>query len=593
MTVQQQRAERLSQNIAIIEDLGSRLGKILATKKPMNTDMAIPNTDFLARTGLAYMSDMVTNPGKVMEDQIDYWSRSLQIWSELSKSGVAMQEGDPSGPDESDRRFAHHQWQNHPYFIAIRKQYDLNARKLQETVGGINDINDKDRERLEFAMQQIVDMMCPTNFFPTNPEAIERALETDGQSLIDGLSNLIRDLERHDGELQVTLADPDAFEVGTDLATTDGQVVYRNRLMELIQYSPTTEQVHEIPLLIIPPWINKYYVLDLKPKNSFIKWAVDQGYTVFVISWANPDASYRDIGLDSYMNDGPLQAFPIIQAITGAEKVNTIGYCIGGTLLAMTLAYLAKFETNPVRSATFFTTLLDFDETGELDIFLNEDFINGIRSEADSKGFFPSVHMARTFSFLRANDLVYGPAIRSYLLGEKPPAFDLLYWNGDSTNMPARMTLDYLEDICLNNALIKGRFRVNGQTLSLKDIKVPIAAVACEKDHLVNWEASYRGLRHIGSRSKRFILAESGHIAGVINPPGKKKYGFHTATRFPTNPQTWRDNADFTRDSWWDCWHQWQSTKSGKLQAPPPLGNGAYPPLEPAPGSYVKMRPAS
>ncbi len=587
MTEQQQRAERLNENIATIEDLSRRLGRILSERKPVSNEIAMPGTDFFARTGLAYMKDMMTNPGKVMEDQIDYWSKSLQIWSELSKA--------PSGDDgnraehaETDRRFMHHQWHTHPYFAAIRKQYDLNTQKLQKSLEDVDDLKDSDRERLEFVTQQVIDMMCPTNFFPTNPEAIEKALETDGQSLVDGLGNLVRDLERNDGELQVTLADPDAFEVGVDLATTEGRVVHRNRLMELIQYSPTTEEVHAIPLLIVPPWINKYYILDLKPKNSFIKWAVDQGYTVFIISWVNPDESHRDIGMDTYMNEGPLEALGIIQDITRSKEVNTIGYCIGGTLLAMTLAYLAKFATNPVRSATFFTTLLDFDQTGELDLFLSQDFVDGIGSEAENKGFFPSIYMARTFSFLRANDLVYGPAIRSYLLGEKPPAFDLLYWNGDSTNMPARMTREYLEEICLNNALTKGTFRVNGQTLSLRDIRMPIAAVACENDHLVNWAASYRGLKYIGSRSKKFILAESGHVAGVINPPGRKKYGYHTASTFPASPRTWRENARFTKDSWWTCWHEWQSGKSGRKQGPPPLGNEQHKALAVAPGSYVK-----
>ena len=587
---EEQRADRLRQNIANIEDLGKRLGSILAEKEPLNSDLAMPGADFFARTGMAYMQDMLSNPGKVFEDQVEYWGKSLQIWSGMPKTSEPGGETTGAEVKEKDRRFQHHHWHNNPYFAALRQQYDLNSAMLQKSFGDVEGVDTSDQRRLAFVVQQVIDMMCPANFLSTNPEAIEKALETDGQSLVDGLQNLVNDLERNNGELHVTLADPDAFQVGKDLAITKGSVVYRNDLIELIQYEPMTEKVKEVPLLIIPPWINKFYILDLKPGNSFIRWAVQQGYTVFVISWVNPDQSHRDVGMDTYMNEGPIKAITAMQDITGSEQVNVVGYCIGGTLLAMTLAYLGQTGKNPVRSATFLTTLLDFTDTGELDVFLKPDFINGIKEEADIKGFFPSLYMARAFSYMRANDLVYGPAIRSYLLGEKPPAFDLLYWNGDSTNLPARMATEYLEEICMANGLIAGTTKVNGCRLSLKDIRIPLIAVACESDHLVNWKSSYQGIQKIGSRSKRFILAESGHVAGVVNPPNKKKYGYYSNNRFPQDVDKWREDAMHTRASWWECWHQWQIRRSGKLQSPPPVGNKTYNAFQPAPGSYVNIR---
>jgi polyhydroxyalkanoate synthase len=447
-----------------------------------------------------------------------------------------------------------------------------------------------EKQRLTYFSSQIIDMMSPTNFLATNPDALEKAVATEGQSLIDGLENLISDLEANNGELVVKLADDSAFEIGRNIATTPGKVVFRNKMMELIQYEPTTETVHATPLIIFPPWINKYYILDLKEQNSMVKWLTDQGYTLFIVSWINPDATYRDIGMEDYITDGYLTAFEEVKTITDQKQVNVVGYCIAGTTLSLTLSLMKQRGDTSVKSATFFTALTDFGDQGEFTPFLQNDFIDGIEAEIADKGILPSVVMARTFSFLRSNDLVYTPAIKSYMLGETPPAFDLLYWNGDGANLPGKMAIQYLRGLCQRNELATVGFDLSGHHLVLDEVDVPICAIACETDHIAPWKDSYRGVQKMGSADKTFIMTQSGHIAGIVNPPSKKKYGHYTNKDLTLDHADWLEGAKFHEGSWWPRWDKWLSKQSGKQVNARIPGDSSHPVLCDAPGTYVVVK---
>jgi polyhydroxyalkanoate synthase len=435
-------------------------------------------------------------------------------------------------------------------------------------------------------------MLAPTNFLATNPDALERAIETDGQSLVDGLGNLVHDLERNEGELIVRLADETAFRVGENIATTPGEVVFRNRMFELIQYTPTTPEVHETPLLIFPPWINKFYILDLKAQNSLIKWIVDQGFTLFVVSWVNPDPSYNDTTLTDYVEEGFLTAVREVKAICGTPVVNAVGYCIAGTTLSLTLALMEKHGDRSVNSATFFTTLTDFSDQGEMAVFLDDDFVDGLERQAREKGILEAFYMSRTFSYLRSNDLIYGPAIRSYMMGQTPPAFDLLYWNGDSTNLPAAMAIEYLRGLCQSDRFATTGYPIAGETVHIADVKVPLCGIACETDHIAGWKSSYRGFQKMGSSDKTFILSESGHIAGIVNPPSKGKYGHWVNKELALSPEDWLQAAEKHKGSWWARWGEWLATRSGPMIPAREPGDAAHPPIAPAPGTYVTAVPA-
>ncbi len=596
MTTEQQDAganlEKLNANLAKVEELTQRLVAAISHKRHVDPSLQGPGQDLFMKAAAAYFAEMMSNPSKILEHQIGYWGKALKHYVDAQQQLVKGKLTEPP-PDHTpkDRRFANPLWETHPYFNYIKQQYLLSAEAIEKAVRDLDHLDPRDKKRVEYFSRQIVDMFSPTNFLGTNPDALAKAVETDGQSLVDGLENLVRDLEANEGDLLVTLADKNAFRVGGNLATTDGSVVFRNRMFELIQYAPTTETVHRTPLVIFPPWINKFYILDLKPQNSLIKWIVDQGFTLFVVSWKNPDASYADVGLDTYVEEGYLEAIAHAKAITGEDKVNVTGYCIGGTTLSLTLALMHKRKDTSVRSATFFTTLTDFSDQGEMTVFLTDDFVDGIEKEVKQKGVLESFFMSRTFSYLRSNDLVYGPAIRSYMMGEAPPAFDLLYWNGDSTNLPARMSIEYLRGLCQGDRFAQGGFDLLGETLTIRDVRVPLCAIACETDHIAAWKSSYQGVRQMGSRDKTFILSESGHIAGIVNPPNKKKYGHYTNDDWPETPEEWQKAAAYHEGSWWPRWAAWLARRSGaRIPARVP-GDSAHPVLCPAPGTYVVETP--
>ncbi len=593
MTTQEDAAvaknDNLTENLTKVEALTQRMVELMTTRQPLRRELNAPNHDVFTNALTAYWGEMVDNPSKIWEQQIEFWGKSVKHFVDAQQMLAQGKFEAPEDSTPSDRRFANPMWQTNPYFNFIKQQYQLNAQAIRNAVDSIEDMEPVERNRLRYFSDQIVDMMAPTNFLGTNPDALERAVETEGQSLVQGLENLIADLEANNGELIVRLADQEAFEVGANLATTPGKVVFRNRLMELIQYSPSTEKVHEIPLVIFPPWINKYYILDMKEKNSLIKWIVDQGYTVFVVSWINPDRSLADVSLENYIEEGYLTAIETVKSITQQKQVNAVGYCIAGTTLNLTLSLLKKRGDKSVKSATFFTTLTDFGDQGEFTPFLQNDFIDGIGDEVEEEGILRSFIMQRTFSFLRSNDLVYGPAIKSYMMGEAPPAFDLLYWNGDGSGLPGVMVMQYLRGLCQKNEFVNDGFKLFGETLHISDVTIPICAVTCETDHIARWKDCYRGFQQTKSRSKTFIVSESGHIAGIVNPPSKKKYGHYTNSDNTLNADEWQKTGEFTEGSWWPRWDTWLSSKSGKLVEARKTGDSTFKALCDAPGTYVKV----
>ena len=578
---------KLDANIARIEELTKRMLSAMGHARKVPKALQGPSHDLYAKAAGAYMTEMMNNPAKLIEHQVAFWGKSVKHYVEAQHMLTQGKLKSPTDDTPRDKRFANEMWDVNPYFNFVKQQYLINSAAVQQAVADIDTLDVGEKKRITFFSQQIIDMMAPTNFLATNPEALALAAETDGESLVAGLENLVADLEANNGDLVITLADKKAFKVGENLGTTEGSVVFRNRMFELIQYAPTTKQVHEIPLVIFPPWINKFYILDLKPQNSMIKWAVEQGYTVFVVSWVNPDESYRDITMTDYVEDGFLTAIAQIKEICGTKKVNAVGYCIAGTTLAVALGVMAQRGDKTVNSATFFTTLTDFSDRGEVGVFLDNDFVDGIEAEVSESGLLSSFYMSRTFSYLRSNDLIYGPAIKSYMMGKAPPAFDLLYWNGDSTNLPAKMAIDYLRGLCQSDNLATTGFAVAGTSVTLADVKIPVCAIACETDHIAAWKSSYRGVQKMGSTDKTFILSESGHIAGIINPPSKNKYGYYTNQDLDLSPEDWQTSAARTAGSWWPSWDGWLSTKSGKKVPARQPGSATHPVLCAAPGTYV------
>ena len=578
------RSTRLDANLARVEELSKRLTTALTHRRQADPALNGPSNEVYMKAAAAYLAEMMQNPARVVEHQVSYWGKTLKHYVEAQQTLAKGEFKAPPDPGPKDRRFQNPLWDTHPFFNYLKQQYLLNAEAIATAVSDMETLDTADRRRVEYFTRQIVDMLAPTNFLGTNPDALERAVATDGASLVQGLENLVRDIEGNHGDLVVTLADKDAFKVGENLATTPGEVVYRNRMLELIQYAPTTETVHKIPLLIFPPWINKFYILDLKPQNSLIKWIVDQGFTVFVVSWVNPDAAYAGVGLDDYIRDGYLRAMAEVRRITAEPQINAVGYCIAGTTLGLTLAHLQNAGDPTVNCATFFTTLTDFSDPGEVGVFLDNDFVDGIERQTAQDGILSRFFMSRTFSFLRSNDLIYTPAIKSYMMGEPPPAFDLLYWNADGTNLPAKMAVEYLRGLCQGNGFALGTFLVFGRPVSLHDITLPLCAIACETDHIAHWRGSFNGVRQMGSDDKTFILAESGHIAGIINPPSKNKYGHYTNDGpLAGDPDPWKQAATFYQGSWWPRWKDWLSARSGpQIMARTPVDS-----LTPAPGSYV------
>lgn len=545
----------------------------------------------LNRAFLDLTAALMRNPEKLVEAQMNAWNTYFDLWISTANRMLGQDSQPVAEPEKGDRRFRSEHWQENPFFDYLKQSYLIAANTIQSIVAEAEGLDEKTARKVEFYTKQYVDALSPTNFVLTNPEVIEKTIETRGENLLQGLNNFVNDFDPDSGSLRIKMTDLDAFEPGKNVAVTPGKVIYQNELMQLIQYAPSTEQVFKKPLLIIPPWINKFYILDLQPKNSLIKWLTDQGHTVFVISWVNPDESLRDKDFEDYIFQGPLAAVEAIEKATGEKQVNVAGYCIGGTLLSAALAYLKKRGgEDPFASATFFVTLIDFSYPGDLGVFVDEDQLTVLEQEMHDKGYHDGKEMALTFNLLRSNDLIWSFYVNNYLLGKEPFPFDLLYWNSDSTRMPAKMHSTYLRKMYLENSFKEpGGFSIRGEPIDVRDITTPSYFISAEDDHIAPWKSTYLGAQ-LFSGPVRFVLGKSGHIAGIVNPPAAGKYGYYTNDDMSESIEDWRRDVVEHEGSWWPDWQEWLEQSAGdKVPARTP-GEGELKPLEDAPGSYVKVR---
>ncbi|CAK0754269.1 Poly(3-hydroxyalkanoate) polymerase subunit PhaC [uncultured Gammaproteobacteria bacterium] len=533
---------------------------------------------------------MMVDPAKLMQAQMSLWHDYMTLWQRTTQRLLGQAADPVIAAGKDDRRFKDVAWDENSVFDFIKQSYLLTARWLQATVNDVEGMDDKASRKVDFYTRQFVDAMAPTNFVVTNPEVLRTTIETGGENLVKGLENMLKDLERGKGELRISMTDYDAFTVGKNIAMTPGKVIYQNEMMQLIQYTPTTPDVYKRPIMIVPPWINKFYIMDLREKNSLIKWIVDQGFTVFVISWVNPDERQAAKGFENYMLEGPIEALDVIKRQTGVAEVNAIGYCLGGTLLTTTIAHLTAKGDNRIKSGTCLTTMLDFSEPGELAVFIDEEQISMLEEKMNEKGYLDANQMASTFNMLRANDLIWSFVVNNYLLGKDPFPFDLLYWNSDSTRMPAAMHSWYLRNLYQKNLLVKpAALSLNGVPVDLSKIKTPMYFLSAREDHIAPWKSTYMGPQLFPEKSK-FVLAASGHIAGVINPPAAGKYCHWTNSKLPKSSDAWLQGAEQQAGSWWPDWAKWVSEFSlEKIPARDPAA-GPLPVLEDAPGAYVAAK---
>ncbi|NQV21775.1 MAG: class I poly(R)-hydroxyalkanoic acid synthase [Rhodospirillales bacterium] len=549
-----------------------------------------PDPQNLSSAFLELTAKIMADPAKLAESQMSLWTDYLSLWQHTAKK-LMGQDADPvAEPALGDRRFRNADWDENQLFDFVKQSYLLTARWVQRTVGEVEGLDEKTAKKIDFYTNQFVDAMAPTNFVLTNPEVLKATLETNGENLVHGLEHLLEDLERGKGRLSIKMTDLSAFTVGENVATTPGKVVYQNELIQLLQYEPTTKKVHKRPLLIVPPWINKFYILDLRPDNSLIKWAVAQGYTVFVISWVNPNAELAAADFEDYMKTGLLAALDAVEQATGERDVTAVGYCIGGTLLAATLAYMATTGDNRIKAATFFASLVDFSEPGELSVFIDEEQLQHIEDLMADSGVLESSRMANTFSMLRSNDLIWSFVVNNYLLGKEPFPFDLLYWNSDATNLPRAVHSFYLREMYQYNRLIEpGGITLDGVPIDLGKIETPIYLQASKEDHIAPCPSVFKATGIYGGPVK-FVVAGSGHIAGVINPPEAGKYQYWVNDQKADTFSEWFEGATEHPGSWWPDWNDWLSEKSGpKVPARKP-GDGKLDMIEDAPGTYVTMK---
>jgi polyhydroxyalkanoate synthase len=563
-------------------------------------------TDFLKRQAAAHLgtvdelgigkafidltAQMMADPFKLAEMQWKMWRDYTALWQGSVMKLMGHDAEPVAEPHPADRRFKDDAWQQSCLFDYIKQSYLIAARHMHEAVANVEGLDELTTKKVKFFTRQFINALSPTNFVLTNPEVLRTTVESGGQNLVKGLRNLLEDLERGDHkELRIRMADVDAFRLGENVAVSRGKVIYQNELMQLIQYQPATEKVYRQPLLIMPPWINKFYILDLRETSSFIKWSVDQGHTVFVISWVNPDAKLRQKNFEDYLLEGPLAALDAIERATGEKGINAVGYCLGGTLLATALGYLAAKKDKRIVSATFLTTLIDFSEPGELGVFVDEQQVSRLEKKMEERGYLEGSEMANTFNLLRSNDLIWSFVVNNYLLGKDPFPFDLLYWNSDATRMPAKMHSYYLRNMYIKNLLKKpGGITLDGVHIDVTKVKTPSYFLSTVEDHIAPWKTTYAGARLFAGPVK-FVLGGSGHIAGVINPPSANKYGYRTNAKRPDNADFWLKGTKQNEGSWWTDWNEWVADYGGgKVPARIP-GRGKLKELEDAPGSYVKF----
>ncbi|BFM06523.1 class I poly(R)-hydroxyalkanoic acid synthase [Halioxenophilus aromaticivorans] len=534
------------------------------------------------------------DPKKLMREQMGFLEAQASLWQNTAKALFESQQSAPVvEADRTDKRFKDEQWDTNPMFNYFKQAYLLNSKMMQGFVDALEFEDHKIAEQVKFFTRQYVNSMSPTNYILTNPEVCRDILDTEGECLAKGMDNFMRDIENSPLEaFKVSQVNIDAFEVGKDLAITPGQVVYENELFQLIQYKPTQEQVYKKPLLVVPPFINKFYILDLTQKKSMISWLLDQGYNVFLVSWVNPGASLKDTAFETYVTNGVIKAAEVTAEITKSRSVNAVGYCIGGTVLGIAAAVLKEKNSKLLSSISFFTTLFDFSEAGEAGNYISEQTYSMIEQSVSAKGYLDGRILAYCFSMLRENSLFWSYFVDNYLKGKDPMPFDILYWNSDSTNIPAPAFLYYLRKTYMDNELRNpGGMRVDGIDVDLSKVDIPAYSLATVGDHIVIWQAAYESLKVLSGAKSRFVLAGSGHVAGVINPPASAKYDHWVNEQLPGNAEEWLATSTENKGSWWLDWDAWLAPLSGAKQAAPKtLGNAQYKPIEAAPGRYVKVR---
>jgi poly[(R)-3-hydroxyalkanoate] polymerase subunit PhaC len=540
----------------------------------------------LAKVGEFWLSD----PERIAEAQNHLFRGFIELWSASLKQMMGEPAPPVIEPDPRDRRFKDPEWSTNQFFNFIKQVYLITSRWAEEMVERADEIDPHTRHKAAFYIRQISNALAPSNFVLTNPELLRETLGSNAENLVRGMQMLAEDIKAGGGELRIRQSDSKLFHVGKNLATTPGKVIYQNDLCQLIQYKATTKTVLKRPLLIVPPWINKFYILDLTPEKSFIRWAVDQGHTVFVISWVNPDERQARKSFEHYMREGIFESLDVIARVAGTNDVNAVGYCVGGTLLSIALAYAAATGDDRIKSATLFATQVDFTYAGDLKVFVDEEQVADLEKRMQSRGYLEGSNMAQAFNLLRSNDLIWPYVISNYFRGKAPLPFDLLYWNSDATRMPAANHAFYLRNCYLKNRLTKGTMEIAGIDLDLKKVKVPVYSLATQEDHIAPARSVFYGASFFGGKVT-FVLSGSGHIAGVINPPAKNKYQYWTgAAPKGDNFEKWLDKARKHPGSWWPHWQKWIESLDGQRAKARAVGSGKFKAIEDAPGSYVKVK---
>lgn len=555
-----------------------------AVNTPLNKAMQEQSIEDTAKL----LEGAANQPAAMLQIQMQWWEKQLQIWQSVA---LAANSQEIVSPEKDDKRFQDNAWQDEVFYNFIKQSYLLFGRTYLETINAVEGLDDKAKERLNFFSRQAINAMSPSNFVGTNPELLKLTMENNGENLVKGLQSLQEDIESSADILKVRMTNNNAFRIGEDIANTQGDVVFKNELFELIQYRPLTEKVNATPLLIVPPFINKYYILDLREKNSMVRWLVEQGHTVFMMSWRNPGAEQKNVEFGDYVTEGVVKAVSAIEDITGQQQINAAGYCIGGTVLASTIAYYAaKRMKARIKSASFFTTLLDFAQPGEVGAYINDNLISAIELQNNTRGYMDGRSLSVTFSLLRENSLYWNYYIDNYLKGNSPVDFDLLYWNSDSTNVAAATHNFLLRELYLNNKLVQDKgVKVGGVWIDLNKIKVPSYFISTKEDHIALWQGTYRGAQNVGG-NKTFVLGESGHIAGIVNHPAKGKYGFWVNDELSESADEWFESAEHNAGSWWTHWDAWLSAYNPKEKVEPyAQGSENFPVIGAAPGEYVKQ----
>ena len=582
--------EAFARNVVrLLEESGKALA---AYAEPRETGRMQPVPDELTDIGrtLGHVAEnWLKDPEKALVAQTKLWQDYSRVWESSARKFLGEDVQPVAEPSPGDKRFADPAWSENPFFDFCKQAYLVTARWAHELVEESQDLDEHTRHKADFYMQQLSNAVAPSNFFLTNPAILRETLNTNGENLVRGMKMLAEDIARGEGDLKIRQSDDSAFEVGRNLAVTPGKVVFENPLFQLIQYTPATEKVSKRPVLIVPPWINKFYVLDLAPGKSFIEWCVAEGLTVFTVSWVNPDESLADKSFEDYMRDGILTAIEKTLEVTGEKDLNIAGYCVGGTLLACTLAYMAAKRDRRVKTATFLTTQVDFTHAGDLKVFVDEEQIEALEERMRENGYLEGKKMSNAFNMLRSNDLIWPYVVNNYMLGKQPFPFDLLYWNSDSTRMPAANHSYYLRNCYLENKLSRGQVTIDNTRLDLNKVKVPIYNLATREDHIAPAKSVFVGCSCFGGPVE-FVLAGSGHIAGVVNPPVKNKYQFWTGAEPGGEYDEWVEAAEETPGSWWPHWRQWIDSFDKKTVDAREPGGGVLEPIEDAPGSYVKVR---